>query len=203
MTGSDGLVRVLERARAIGLLGPGSVEAHVVHAEALLALLGRLGAAPRVGLDLGSGGGVPGLILALGMPSSRWTLLDAAGRRTAFLESAVRELEVSERVQVVQGRAEVVGRDPQHRGGYDLVTARSFGPPAVTAECASPLLRIGGWLAVSEPPEPAAERWPAQELAALGLEVVAQQSWMVAQQRTAAPEQVPRRDGIPRKRPRW
>ncbi|MFP4511587.1 MAG: 16S rRNA (guanine(527)-N(7))-methyltransferase RsmG [Acidimicrobiales bacterium] len=203
MTGPDRLVGVLERARAVGLLGPGPVEVHLAHAEALVSLLGRIGVAPRVALDLGSGGGVPGLILALGSPSSRWTLLDAAARRTAFLEAAVRELELDDRVQVVQGRAEVVGRDPQHRGRYDLVTARSFGPPAVTAECGAPLLRVGGWLAVSEPPEPAPERWPARELAELGLEVVAQDSWMLAQQQMAAPEQVPRRDGIPRKRPRW
>ena len=49
------------------------------------------------------------------------------------------------------------------------MTARSFGPPAATAECAAPLLAVGGLLVVSEPPD-GPDRWPADALAALGLE---------------------------------
>ena len=68
------------------------------------------------------------------------------------------------------------GREPGLRAGFDGVLARSFGRPAVLAECAAPLLRVGGWLLVSEPPRSDLEdgqdvRWPAEPLRQLGLEL--------------------------------
>ena len=111
----------------------------------------------------------------------------------------------------VAGRAEEVARDPAHRGGYDLVTARSFGAPAVTAECAAPLLRVGGELLVSEPPEATtSERWPRDGLAELGLggperQVVDASGVPVHLVRLvleeACGERYPRRVGVPSKRP--
>ena len=103
-------------------------------------------------LDLGSGGGLPGLVLALEWPQTTVTLLDAQQRRTAFLADAVRRLGVTTRVQVVEGRAESLGRGAELRGRVDVVVARAFGRPAVTAECAAPFLRADGILVVSEPP---------------------------------------------------
>lgn len=123
---------------------------------------------PADALDLGAGGGVPGLVLARTWPASRWVLLDVHLRRTAFLTSAVVELELDDRVRVVRSRAEEAGRDDSLRGHFDLVTARSFGPPAVTAECGAPFLRLDGSLLVSEPPH-GGDRWPADALAPLGL----------------------------------
>ena len=69
-------------------------------------------------------------------------MVDARARRCAFLGEAIVALGLDARVDVVEARAEVVGRDPGHRGGYDLVVARGFGPPAAVAECAAPLLRL-------------------------------------------------------------
>jgi 16S rRNA (guanine527-N7)-methyltransferase len=126
--------------------------------------------------------------------------VDAAERRCRFLEEAVAELELGARVRVVQGRAEVLGRDPSLRGTCDLVTARSFGPPAVTAECAAPFLAVGGVLLVSEPPA-AAPRWP-DELATLGLVAGPRVGGIqVLTQATPCPERFPRRTGVPAKRP--
>ncbi|MGH9120995.1 MAG: RsmG family class I SAM-dependent methyltransferase, partial [Acidimicrobiales bacterium] len=102
-------------------------------------------------VDLGSGAGLPGLVLACSWPESRWILMDSSTRRTAWLASAVERLGVSARVRVLCARAEVVGRG-ELRGSIHHVVARSFGAPAVTAECAAPLLRIGGSLVVAEPP---------------------------------------------------
>src|SRR3546814_9312392 len=79
-------------------------------------------------------------------------------KRCAFLREAVEALGADERVEVVEGRAEEIGRGEMRRV-VDAVIARSFGPPAATAECAAPLLRAGGLLVVSEPPE-ALDRWP-------------------------------------------
>ena len=152
-------------------------------------------------LDLGSGGGVPGLVVALALPALDVVLLDAQLRRTAFLESAVEELRLDARVRVVRGRAEKVGREPVWRATQDAVTSRGFGPPAVTAECAAPFLVVGGRLVVSEPPTEE-DRWPpAVEQLGLAVEGVAASDvrLMVLRQVAACPERFPRR--APAKRP--
>ena len=160
---------------------------------------------PPLALDLGSGGGVPGLPLALAWPLTEWVLVDAGERRAEFLGQAVAELGLGERVGVVRRRAEELGRDPAQRGRYPLVTARSFGSPAVTAECAAPLLAIGGRLIVSEPPLATGHRWPAAALAGLGLEperlIRLQAGYQVLRQVAPCPERFPRRSGVPAKRP--
>ena len=103
-------------------------------------------------LELGSGGGLPGLVLAVEGQDLRLVLLDSARRSVDFLRWAVAELELLPRVEVVNARAEQLGREERYRGSFAAVIARSFGSPAVTAECAAPLLQIGGRLIVSEPP---------------------------------------------------
>ena len=163
--------------------------------------------APRQpALDLGSGGGLPGLVLAFTWPGSSWTLVEANRRRADFLVWATAELECSDRVDVVRERAEVVGHDPAHRATYSLVAARGFGPPAVTAECAAPLLGPDGMLVVSEPPEGDGARWVVAELGVLGLvpERIARTSagtYQLLRQATPCPDRYPRRVGVPAKRP--
>jgi 16S rRNA (guanine527-N7)-methyltransferase len=128
--------------------------------------------APHQVLDLGSGGGLPGLVLARHWPDSRVVLLDASEQRTAFLAEAVDRLAWRERVRVLRGRAELLAHEDEWRNAFDLVVARSFGPPAVVAECAAGFLAVGGVLIVSEPPATpeSAGRWDhADELATLGL----------------------------------
>src|SRR5690606_17211507 len=133
--------------------------------------LAAVGEGGRV-LDLGSGGGVPGLVLAVRRPDLDVVLLDAMSRRCTFLEAAAAELGLAGRVRVVCERAEVAARDPELRGTFDVVVARSFAAPPVTAECAAGFLRVGGRLLVSEPPDHTGEeRWPAAPLDELGLTV--------------------------------
>ena len=195
------LVAALDEARDLGFLGPGPVEFHVEHARAYLpALDGVTGAA----LDLGAGGGVPGLVLAQARPDLAWTFVDAIARRTAFLDRAVAAIGLGN-VTVRTGRAEQLS---DLRGSFGAVVARSFGRPAVTAECAAPLLRVGGRLVVSEPPDapdPGADRWTG--VAQLGLGPPVRSSGpptlVVLTQRTPCPERFPRRTGVPAKRPLW
>lgn len=167
-----------------------------------------LGPPPTFVLDLGAGGGVPGLVLAELWATARFVLLDANHRRTDFLEEAVCELGWADRVTVVCQRAEEAGRDPSLRGRFDLVVARGFGPPATTAECAAPFLSVGGHLAVSEPPaaEQSGDRWPAVGCAQFGLEPLALAtggpiSVKVLLQVQQCPDRFPRRNGLPAKRP--
>lgn len=197
------LRRVLARSAALGHIG-GDVEAHVRHAQAFASTRPRV---PRRALDLGSGGGLPGLVLASLWPDSNLTLLDGSATRAAFLVDAVEELGWSPRVVVVGERAEVAGRDPAHRGKYDAVVARSFGPPAVVAECGAPFLAVDGALVVSEPPDDPDGRWAHPvELAELGLVVAsthdtASGRFQELRQERRCPQRYPRRTGIPAKRP--
>src|SRR3546814_14818100 len=103
------------------------------------------------------------------LPESAWVLVDAAQRRVHLLEETVDALGWRDRVIVRHGRAEVLGHEPGLRASADLVTSRSFGPPAVAAECGAAFLVPGGVLAVTEPPDPGEARWDYDGLAQLGL----------------------------------
>jgi 16S rRNA (guanine527-N7)-methyltransferase len=201
------ILEVLGRAQALGFLGPAPVDAHLAHALAFAAA----GDPPDLALDLGAGGGVPGLVLAAVWPDARWVLLDAGRRRTTFLSESVARLGWSDRIVVRRDRAEVAGRDVELRGRHELVVARSFASPPVTAECGAPFLRVGGRLLVSEPPEPRPDsRWDDAGLARLGLRrgdtVVDPDAPATIQallQAVPCGDEFPRRVGLPAKRPLW
>jgi SAM-dependent methyltransferase len=194
---------VLGRAQELGFLGPGPVDRHVAHGRALLTGLPERG---RV-LDLGSGGGVPGLVVATWRPDLDLTLLEARRRACRFLRDAVAALGAAERIAVVEARAEEAARRPDLREAYDAVVARSFGPPPVTAECAVGFLRPGGRLLVSEPPDPDPARWPPDGLDALGLGPAVRggeaEASFVTMEKVRDDDRWPRRVGIPAKRPLW
>lgn len=190
------LARVYRRATDLGLLGPREadhvIERSMAFVDALMRSNERDGlesGPPRVTLaaplrvaDLGSGAGVPGLVVAVGLPGSSVDFVEISGRRCAFLRWAIRELDESgqrlgaasatlaDRCTVMHMDASQAGHDPANRERYDAVVARSFRSPAVTAEVASGLLRVGGSLFVSGTPTDE-DRWPAASLAMLGLVV--------------------------------
>lgn len=187
----------LEEGQRRGFLGPGPLGPHVDHALHLVPVL------PASGLviDLGSGGGLPGLPLAIARPDLRWFLVDANKRRTDWLAEVVAELDGID-IEVRRERAEEMGRGPV-RGQADAVVARSFAAPAITAECAAPLLRLGGILWVAEPPTASDDRWPADGVAILGLDAAGEAvpKWRGLALVRPCPDRYPRRTGIPAKRP--
>ncbi|HEY6533152.1 MAG TPA: RsmG family class I SAM-dependent methyltransferase [Acidimicrobiales bacterium] len=201
MIPSPALQEALERSRRLGALGPGPIRTHVDHAAAFLEALAAVPAGSTV-VDLGSGGGVPGLVVLEARPDLSLVLLDAMEKRTALLVEAVAAMGAGDRCRVVTGRAEDMGRSDELRGAAVAVLARSFGPPAVTAECGSPFLALGGRLVVSEPPQ-VSNRWPVAGLAQLGLEIAPDSvpGAQVLVQRAPCPARFPRRNGIPAKRP--
>jgi 16S rRNA (guanine527-N7)-methyltransferase len=198
---------VLSDARRLGFLGPGPVNDQIARSLAFAAVLGD--APVGLAVDLGSGGGLPGLVLAVLWPESQWLLVDSNGRRAGWLQDAVDQLGISVRTEVRCERAELTGRSAGRQSAA-LVTARGFGPPSPTAECAAPLLRIGGHLLATDPPAGAAGRWPGDGLAELGLAL----EMSGATQTEAGPVSIsrivslsdcgpryPRRVGVPFKRP--
>jgi 16S rRNA (guanine527-N7)-methyltransferase len=95
--------------------------------------------------DLGSGAGLPGLVLAAALPGARFDLLESVGRKCDFLRDAIQRMGLGNATLVCErseGWAAGDGREL-----YDVVIARAVGPLATIAELASPLLRDGGVLA--------------------------------------------------------
>jgi len=130
---NDGVVR--------GLIGPREVprlwERHLVNC----ALVGRAIPDGVTVCDLGSGAGLPGLVLALNRPDLEVTVVEPLLRRTTFLEEAVEALGL-DNVEVLRARAEEVHG---HRE-FDVVTSRAVAPLARLLEWSMPLVRLGGEL---------------------------------------------------------
>jgi 16S rRNA (guanine527-N7)-methyltransferase len=202
------LTEVLLESQRLGFLGPGPVEQHIHHARGFVnAVEEALGRAPGSYLDLGTGGGVPGLVLALVWPEARGAFLDAGVRRCAALRAWVARLALDGRVEVLEGRAEELARVPELREQAEAVTARGFAVPAATAEIASGFVAVGGVVVVSDPPEHEPGRWPPAPLAGLGLAArsleFASGHFTVLRKHSPAPDAVPRPAGRPAKRPLW
>jgi 16S rRNA (guanine527-N7)-methyltransferase len=103
-------------------------------------------------LDLGSGGGYPGIPIGVALPASRVALVDSVGKKARFLDVAasasVARLDAAERPHMagLRARAEELAADPDHREAWDVVTARAVGSLAEVVELSLPLLRIRGRL---------------------------------------------------------
>ncbi len=198
----------LDQSRAFGFLGPGPVAPHIAHAfgfvEALLFVRPELSEPGRSFVDLGAGGGLPGLVAAMALPFSSWLYLDVSVRRTGFLATCAESLGIADRVEIRCERAELTGQNPHYRERFDGLVARGFAGPPVTAECGAPLLQSGGLFVISEPPDQL-DRWPADEISQVGLRRVAilddGHRFFVAEKTGATPMKYPRRVGIPEKRP--
>lgn len=203
----DLLDAVLRDAQRRGYLGAGDIDAFVRHALGYLAGPPSLGGADsedaRSAIDLGSGSGIPGLVLANELPDTTWHLVERSGARADWLRRAVVRLGMADRVVVRHEPAEAVGRGPL-RGMCELVVARLFAAPAVAAECAAPLLIPGGRAIFSD--ARGALRWDVTQLGELGLAILgtwanAEGSYVALQQQAPCPDRFPRSPGVPARRP--
>lgn len=163
------LVGALEDAQRLGFLGSRPIPEVIEHARGFVRAVDGVGTHVSV-LDLGSGGGVPGLVIAHDLPAARLTLLDRRAKRTDALERMVRRLGWQERVTVCCDDATTFSPDEL----FDVVVARGFGPPEYTLSVAAGLVRSGGVIVISEPP--GADRWEQSLLEAMGLRRVANPS---------------------------
>jgi len=121
-----------------------AVAAHVLDALSAVGLLRDEGV--RALLDLGSGGGYPGLPLAIALPAERAGLVESIAKKARFLEAAVAGLGLAGRVDVARERAESLAADPRHRERWPAVTARAVAGLPELVELAFPLLAPGGLL---------------------------------------------------------
>jgi 16S rRNA (guanine527-N7)-methyltransferase len=201
--------RALSRSFELGFLGSMPIDDQIDHGLGFVVIIEAvLGGPPASVVDLGTGGGVPGLVLVSCWPDTRVVLIDASERRTAFLQETLDDWPGSSGAEVIRGRAEELGRLTGLREMCQAVTSRSFGIPALTAECGSSFLALGGVMVVSEPPEVGTgERWSVEGLASVGLRpagasrVASRFGYQVLRKGSGIDDRFPRRVGIPAKRP--
>lgn len=160
------LAEILLRAQTEGALGARPIADVIAHARGFVAAL-PFGA--RSLLDLGSGAGVPGLVIALDRPDVRVTLVDRRDKRVDALRRAIAALGWGDRVDAVASDAELLCRDPAHRAAYDVVVARGFGDPTLTLPIAVQCARVGGAVIISEPPLADGSRWDVEWVRTLGV----------------------------------
>jgi len=207
-SGSPVAAELIRRAQQLGLAGQAPADDHVRHAIGFLEALEAHGSrhAGMRTLDLGSGGGIPGLVIAERWPEISISLLDASEKRCQLLRDWILESGWSEHADVLCGRAEELGREAGLRGSFDAVVSRSFGPPPATVECAAPFLKLHGVLIVSDPPSSAGPyRWPSHGVGMVGLELASRIAepyhFSIFRKARECPERFPRRTGVPVKRP--
>jgi 16S rRNA (guanine527-N7)-methyltransferase len=163
-------------------------------------------------IDVGTGAGFPGLPIKIARPEVHMTLLEATGKKIAFLEHLVERLGL-EGITLVNARAEEVGQQEAHREAYDWVLARAVAGMRVLAEYLLPLCRLGGHCLAQkgeDAPQEVAEAQRAidllggrvAQLTSVELPTVAETRYLVSIAKVAAtPPTYPRRPGQPTKRP--
>lgn len=178
-------------------------ERHILESLELVPYLGKV----RNVIDVGSGGGLPGMVLAIARPELQLTLLEATGKKARFLEATGIKLKLSNLV-VVNDRAEKAGAvGSPLRESFDLVTARAVAPLPTLLELTVPFLRVGGSLLFVKGMKADAELAQAETaLKVLGCELsnsVRQSSatLLIFAKTRATGTRYPRRSGEPKHRP--
>lgn len=163
-------------------------------------------------IDVGSGGGFPGLPVKIVFPNIRLVLLEATGKKAAFLRHITEVLGLED-VEIVAGRAEVVAHQAQYRQRFDIVLSRAVAPLATLAELCLPLCAIGGSFIAQKKGDADLELSQAAEainilggsppeIKMVDLEELADRRYLVVIKKIApTPAKYPRRPGMPAKRP--
>jgi len=161
-------------------------------------------------IDVGTGGGLPGLVLALCRPDTSWTLIDATRKKVDAVRSFSSALGV-DNVEVLHGRAEELAHRDRMRGRFDGAVTRAVGPLALVMELSRGFVAPGGtiaavrgrqWLHEVERAMPAASLLRIRDIHSTAVPGVARETWVVTMRADGpTPRGFPRRDGIPQSRP--
>ena len=162
----QGLLWVLGEAQRVGALGSSPLFEIIRHASWFA---DAIPSDAREVVDLGSGAGVPGLIVAVVRPELRVTLVDRRQKRVDALIRAITLLDMGERVAAVCADVDKIRIEMPWRGKFDAAISRGFGPPLQTLTWSAQLVRPGGVVVISEPPNQELDRWDGVDLTAIGV----------------------------------
>lgn len=164
------------------------------------------------GIDVGSGAGFPGVVIASCFTSDPVVLVDSMEKRVRFLREVCETLQLNH-VSSIHGRAEELARDPQYREAFQWATARAVAPLPVLLEYCTPFLSVGGYfIAFKGSSFPEELKTAANAVKLLNLSVIQREllqlpfdmgeCWIVRFRKEAeTPDQYPRKAGVPAKRP--
>jgi 16S rRNA (guanine527-N7)-methyltransferase len=158
---------VLSTAQKIGALSGAPIEQIISHALWFAQAIPS--SAKRV-IDLGSGAGVPGLIVAFDRPELELVLVDRRSGRTDSLIRSVLALKLGSRVSVKCSEIGDLVRDGKFFKQFDAAISRGLGPPLETLKLSRDLVKPGGVVVISEPPLTTQSRWNPDDVSSLGLE---------------------------------
>ena len=191
----------------------GIVVKHFMDSLSVLAVLPTEPSAPYSILDVGTGAGFPGLVLAIMRPAWTVSLLESTRKKIDFLITVANDLGLKN-VKTLWSRAEDAGQDRQHRERYDVAVARAVAELPVLAEYCLPFVKVGGlWVAQKGPKvdEEVAKARNAfgqlggklQEVRSVTVPGMEQEtrSLVVVQKIKASPAVFPRKAGTPTKKP--
>jgi 16S rRNA (guanine527-N7)-methyltransferase len=195
---------LLERNREFNLTGARDADAiaeHIADALTLLPLIAEDGEL----IDVGAGGGLPGIPLAI-VRGIRVTSVDATAKKIAFVSDAMKQLDIDG--EAIAGRAENLAQEQRFRDRFTYATARALGSAAAVIELTLPFVAVGGRALLQRGTLGDVERAVAKETAlALGSEVTeelplaGERRILIVTKRTPTPERFPRRVGIAQHRP--
>jgi 16S rRNA (guanine527-N7)-methyltransferase len=153
-------------------------------------------------VDIGSGGGVPGIVIAILRPDLSVTLIDSDQRKSGFLVHVAGLLRL-QKVRVEAIRAEDAGRREDMREQFDVATSRATAPPPVLCELALPLLRVGGGLSalVAHAPGACSSCTTAASACGGGVPEAPDRGVLTVRKIAPTPDGYPRRAGTPNRHP--
>ena len=162
-------------------------------------------------LDLGTGGGFPGIPLKILYPEIQITLVDSVGKKLKFIDDAARNLGI--KVELVHERAEILGKNKKYREKYDIVISRAVANMQTLSELCLPLVKVDGLMIASKGPKYNEELDAAKNaMKILGGQVKSiedctipiaelERHVIIIEKTNATPAAYPRKPGMPNKNP--
>ena len=163
-------------------------------------------------IDVGTGAGFPAIPLKIVLPDLDMTMLDSVRKKLTFLDTVVRELDLSD-VELVHGRAESLGREERYRERFDFAVSRAVARLNVLAEYCIPFCRVGGKFVAYKGPDVDEEiQGAAEALRTLGGGLAAvheftlphsdvHRTLVIVKKSRVTPNRYPRKAGVPERNP--